>query len=77
MRIEKDKIMHFTACFCIALLLYPMIGWWSVGTALATGIGKEIYDYKDYGNFSWSDILADSIGVIAGIIVILLIKLVI
>ena len=72
-----DKILHFTVCFLIALLLYPVIGWWSIGTAIATGVGKELYDWRDYGNFSWGDILADFLGVIVATILIATIKLII
>lgn len=77
MKIEKDKILHFIVCFCICLILFPLIGWWSIGTAIITGIGKEVYDYKDYGNFSWEDIVADVLGVVCGIVVIMIVKLLI
>ena len=76
-KIEYDKLLHFGVCFLITLLLYPVIGWWSIGTAIATGIGKEIYDWKDYGNFSWSDIVADLVGVVVGVIIITIIKILI
>ena len=68
-----DKILHFTVCFLIALLLYTLIGWWSIGTAVATGVGKELYDWKDYGNFSWGDILADMIGILVAVLILLMI----
>jgi len=72
-----DKILHFAVCFGITLLLYPLIGWWGMGTALATGVGKELYDWRDYGMFSWGDILADTIGVVVATILIVIIKLII
>jgi len=72
-----DKLLHFLVCFCICLLLYPLIGWWSIGTAVATGVGKELYDWKDYGLFSWSDIVADIAGTAAGALIIVIIKLII
>jgi len=74
MKIQKDKYLHFLVCLGICLLLYPLIGWWSIGTAIATGIGKELYDYKDYGLFSWSDIVADLLGTICSIPIILIIN---
>lgn len=72
-----DKLLHFFVCFGITLLLYPLIGWWSIGTAIATGVGKELYDWKDYGLFSWADIIADIAGTAAGAAIIAIIKLLI
>ena len=75
--IPLDKKLHFAVCFGITLLLYPLIGWWSVGTAVATGVGKELYDWRDYGLFSWSDIVADLAGTAVGAFIIAIIKLII
>ena len=72
-----DKKLHFFVCFGITLLLYPLIGWWSIGTSIATGVGKELYDWKDYGLFSWSDILADALGIVVATVIIATIKLII
>lgn len=77
MRIESDKKMHFLVSLGITLMLYPLIGWWSIGTALATGFGKELYDWRDYGLFSWEDIIADVAGTAIGSICLTIIKLVI
>ena len=70
----SDKLLHFLCCFGIVLVLYPIIGWWSIGTAVATGVGKELYDLHDYGLFSWWDIVADIAGVLASVPIILIIK---
>ena len=72
-----DKLLHFLYCCGIALVLYPIIGWWSIGTAVATGVGKELYDLHDYGLFSWWDIAADIAGTAVGAIIIAIIKLLI
>lgn len=77
MPIPYDKRIHFSVCFLITFLLFPLIGWWSIGTAVATGVGKELYDWKDYGLFSWSDIVADVLGVLAGVGIILIFNLLI
>lgn len=73
--VSYDKKLHFAVCFGITLLLFPLIGWWSIGTAIATGVGKELYDWRDYGTFSWGDIAADILGVIVAIIILILIKI--
>lgn len=70
----SDKLLHFLCCCGICLMLYPLIGWWSIGAAVAAGVGKELYDLHDYGLFSWWDIAADLAGVLASIPIILLIK---
>lgn len=72
-----DKLLHFLCCCGIVLVLFPIIGWWSIGTAVAAGVGKELYDLHDYGLFSWWDIVADLAGVLASIPIILLLKTII
>lgn len=72
-----DMKLHFSVCLGICLLLYPLIGWWSIGTAIATGVGKEMYDYRDYGLFSWWDIAADLTGTVVAVTIITIIKVII
>lgn len=73
----SDKLLHFLCCFGIVLVLYPIIGWWSIVAAVVAGVGKELYDLHDYGLFSWWDIVADIAGTAAGAIIIAIIKLLI
>lgn len=72
-----DTLLHFCACLLIATLLYPLIGWWSMGAAIVAGIAKEAYDYYDYGHFSLHDILADIAGTAVSIPFCLIIKAII
>lgn len=74
MNIKYDKALHFLVCFLIAILLYPLIGWWGAATGLVTGVFKELFDLDDYGVFSWGDMIADTLGVAFAIGVIVLIK---
>ena len=76
MRLQYDKLLHFSVCFLIALLLFPLIGWWSIGTAVATGVGKEVYDWRDNGHFSWGDIAADLVGTATAILTIIIAKMI-
>ena len=76
MKIEQDKIMHFIAgiivCFVVALIFKnPMYG--LIGAVIA-GIGKEVWDYYDYGKPDFMDCLATWVGGIAGYIVSVLVK---
>ena len=44
---------------------------------MATGVGKELYDWKDYGLFSWWDIVADLVGVVVAVLIITIINVMI
>ena len=79
MKIQKDKILHFSACAIIALitfLLFWLIGCSYTITALAAllistaaGWGKEYGDKANPNNkWDWKDILADAVGTVIGIL---------
>jgi uncharacterized protein YfiM (DUF2279 family) len=58
-----DKVLHFSACFMISVFgLVPAV------FAAGLAIGKETGDYfnKDSG-WSWRDLIADGIGIAAGL----------
>jgi len=68
---RKDKIYHFSICFIVALIIgvlfHPITGALS---ATFLGIGKEYGDHTSPVNtWSWGDILADAMGMIAGVII--------
>jgi len=61
--LKKDKILHFVCC-----LIPSLIGWYGVAFAAGLAIGKEYGDSKASGNtWSWGDIIADVVGIAAGI----------
>jgi predicted oxidoreductase (fatty acid repression mutant protein) len=51
-----DKFMHFTGGACVMAITNSWI------MLALVAIGKEIYDYKDYGLFSKADIVATVLG---------------
>lgn len=51
-----DKFMHFAGGACVLAITNS---WIALGVV---AIGKEIYDYKDYGLFSKEDVLATVLG---------------
>ena len=82
--ISGDKWAHFLVC----LLIVTSVGFWLLlmghfsllvstilggFTALSFGVVKELSDSHKEGNyFSWGDFLADSIGTISGMVLVLI-----
>jgi len=64
-----DKFLHFVGGMCVMAIT----GSWLVLSFVA--VGKEIYDYKDYGLFSLPDVYATLLGGICGHFAVLLWKL--
>ena len=71
---STDKKLHFLVSLILVLGLWQVIGWWSIPAAILVGIGKEIYDRNTTG-FDKKDLLADAVGILAGLIYELLISL--
>lgn len=61
--IPSDKAFHFIACFVPALF-------GNYNLAIGFAVGKEVGDMFAQGNrWSWGDILADGLGIVAGLII--------
>lgn len=59
--IPSDKAFHFIACFVPALF-------GNYNLAIGFAVGKEVGDMFAQGNrWSWGDILADGLGIVAGL----------
>lgn len=72
----KDKASHFWIC-AIATLTTGIPAGILAGVAFGVGlgIGKEYGDHKAPGNiWSWGDLLADALGVVAGAVLALGLK---
>ena len=76
-----DKILHFIAGFLITVIFsyvaylqgldYPQS--YGIVLGVCAGIGKEAFDYYDYGKADFFDMMATFIGVfIGGVLVVLL-----
>ena len=82
--VHRDHVFHFLVCAIATLfsyylmsLLFPfapcIASCWFLPAGL--GIGKEYGDHCATGNrWDWSDILADFLGIIAAIALILLLR---
>lgn len=69
--IRGDYILHFSACFILSLIGH----WW---LAAILGIGKEVKDsWKGGSGWSWLDLVADGLGIAAGLAVNMAIKAII
>ena len=55
-----DKFLHFVGGACVMAITNS---WLMLGIV---AIGKEIYDYKDYGLFSKADVIATVLGGLFG-----------
>lgn len=77
MKIQRDKLMHFTVCCCAAVMVMVLfraiaspLGAASLAsllTSIGIGVGKEYGDKASpYNKWDWKDIVADTIGAITG-----------
>lgn len=70
MTLGRDKLLHAAAGAAIAVITalawnFAVGPWWwlaGIGAAALAGIGKELYDRRDYGVFDPQDVVATVIG---------------
>lgn len=62
-----DKVMHCLVCMVVTMAAAAATGSAAVGaaTAMAIGIGKELYDKATGEEFDWRDVAADAAGAVA------------
>lgn len=68
-----DKVAHALVCMNIVVslsLFVPLAV--AVAVAMVVALLKEFIDHKRYGGWDNKDILADVIGIVAGIVVVFL-----
>lgn len=72
-RIDRNDLLHVESCALLALVLLLRLPWWAAcAITLAVGVGKEVYDGVHGGVASWSDIIWDVIGIMAGMAIYLI-----
>lgn len=66
--IEQDKKLHFAGSALIAGGVQAYSQDWRVamGSCMAVGLAKEIYDEYDYGGFDGKDLAYDLAGCVTG-----------
>jgi len=68
---EEDKQQHFLYSLGILLLSYCVFSlMFSLVVTLLIGFGKEIWDHYYGSGFCWWDLLANVLGIIAGLLLI-------
>jgi len=69
--LEEDKKQHFIYSFFILLACFlVMTLLWSVIVTALIGLAKEIWDHYYGSGFCWWDLLANALGMIAGVMLI-------
>ena len=72
-RIGIDKIAHFAVSAFLCLAIGRFLNWWiAVIITAALGIIKELVDKLEGGKIDFKDILADAIGVVVGMALLLI-----
>lgn len=67
--VQSDKVLHFLVCFVITFALSWINVVITVIFALILSFYKEFMDMNEKGNYwSWGDILADVLGILAAIL---------
>lgn len=68
--LKNDKVLHMICCFAIVVIFGLILNVVSgIVLALIASFGKEAYDEVKYKGWSWGDLLADSLGIVLGILV--------
>lgn len=68
--LTEDKLKHIVVSAIMAVALNLLLPWWAAGLlTLAIGVGKEIYDkVSKKGQAEWTDLVADVVGILIGIL---------
>lgn len=67
MKIDRNDLLHIESCALLVLVLLLFLPWWAAcSVTLAVGIIKECWDAGHCGVASWSDIVFDIAGIMAG-----------
>ena len=65
--IDEHWHLHFLACAVIVFLLSFLSVIGAVIVTLLIGVAKEVNDKFCGGDFDWTDIIADCLGIITGV----------
>jgi len=72
-KVGTDKVAHFAVSAFLCLAIGRFLPFWaSAVITLALGIGKEVYDAKTGGKVDKKDILADALGVLVAVALLLI-----
>lgn len=70
---QSDKLKHCLVNLLVMLIAGSINIWLGIGLAVGLSLGKEYGDSKAPGNkWDWYDILADAIGIVTGLLLVLI-----
>lgn len=70
---QSDKLKHCLANLLVMFIVGSFNIWLGLGLAIGLSVGKEYGDSLVEGNkWDWYDILADAIGLVIGLILVLI-----
>lgn len=70
MKLNRNSLLHAETSALLTIGFGRVLPWWGAAiVALSVGIGKELWDREHGGVPSWSDVLWDVAGVIAGTLI--------
>lgn len=67
-----DKLLHFLVTFMLAIVFGKITLAIGIVVAVVLSIIKEIIDQLSYGGWSWLDLLADVLGIMFAIFIVLI-----
>lgn len=70
--IDTNSIKHFGVCFVLSLF-----GLYGVSAAVGASLTKEYCDKQSYGHWCWWDLLFDACGMMSGLFIRHIIKVLI
>jgi len=70
----KKIIKYFVACLIMAFYFAAINYYLGIFGTMAIGFGKEVYDSEMGKEFSWWNMLADTAGMIVGVLLFALYK---
>lgn len=72
-----DKVLHIAVGFLVGIgLSFLFANYIALIVGATLAVGKEFYDYKDYGKFDFFDMFVTLLGTVVGVMAYGLIKVV-
>ena len=65
---HQDKVLHIAVGFLVGIgLSFLYVDYIALIVGATIAVGKEYYDYKDYGKFDFFDMFVTLLGTVVGV----------